>query len=97
MKKEHINGLLSDFEGVKTKKLLSHGNFNVTLISIEKGTELPTHVADSDAVVLVVEGKVIFTIEGKEHELGLNDMYEFSKDVPHSLKALENSKILLTK
>ena len=97
MEPKHINELLPEFDGVKTKKMLSHGNFNVTLISIEKGKELPTHVADSDAVVLVVEGKVIFTIEGKEHELGLNDMYEFSKDVPHSLKALENSKILLTK
>ena len=77
--------------------MFNHGNFNVTLISIEKGKELPTHASNSNAVILVVAGKIIFTIEGKNHELGLNDMYEFSKDTPHSLKALENSKILLTK
>lgn len=97
MKPKHINDLLPEFEGVKTKKVLSHGNFSVILISIEKGKELPTHVANSDAVILVVEGEIIFTIEGEEYELGLNDMYEFQKDVPHSIKAIQNSKILLTK
>lgn len=97
MKTENILSLIPEFEGVKTKKILDYQHFGMILISIEKGKELPKHVANSDATILILEGEIIFTIDGTEHQMKVNDMYQFPKDVPHSLRAIQNAKILLTK
>ncbi len=96
MKIEDVTSLLP-FEGLKTKKILSNERFDMILISLEKDAILKEHVSNTEAAILVVEGKIEFTILGKTHILKQNDLFSFTKNVKHELKGLENSKVLLVK
>ncbi len=96
MKVEDVTRLLP-FNGLKTKKVMSNERFDMILISLEKDAILKEHVSNTEAAILVVEGKIKFTILGKIHTLEQNDLFSFTKNVTHELKGLENSKVLLIK
>lgn len=96
MKVEDVTKLLP-FEGLKTKKFMSNERFDMILISLEKDAILKEHVSNTEAAILVVDGKIEFTILGKTHILKQNDLFNFTKNVKHELKGLENSKVLLIK
>ena len=85
------------FEGVKTKKIVSNESGNVILISIEKGSELSAHKSNTDASILILEGEVIFKINGTDNVLDANDLYTFKKDEIHAIEAVQNSKLILIK
>jgi quercetin dioxygenase-like cupin family protein len=76
MKTENIVKLLP-FDGIKTNKIVSNNSGNIILIAIEKGNELTEHKSNTDAAVLILEGEVIFKINGEKHSLKPNDMFSF--------------------
>ena len=96
MKTMNISSILP-FSGVKTKKIISNETGDIILISIEKGHELAQHQSNTDASILILEGKILFKINNETHELITYDMYAFKKNELHALEALENAKVLLIK
>ena len=96
MKVEDVTELLP-FDGLKTKKVMSNERFDMILISLEKDAVLKEHVSNTEAAILVVDGKIEFTILGETHILKKNALFPFTKNVKHELKGLENSKVLLMK
>ena len=49
------------------------------------------------AVVQILEGVCAFTLNGEEHMLNAGDYLVMQPDTPHSLRAPERFKMLLTK
>jgi quercetin dioxygenase-like cupin family protein len=96
MKIENIINTLP-FDGLKTNKLVSNETGSMILVSIEKGKELTAHKSKTDAAVLILEGEVIFKINGEAHTLKVHDMFSFKKEEEHAVEAVSNAKFIVVK
>jgi len=96
MKTENIINTLP-FDGVKTNKVVINDSGNVILISIEKGSGLTAHKSNTDASILILEGEVVFKINGEAHKLETHDLFTFKKDEIHAIESITNAKLILIK
>jgi quercetin dioxygenase-like cupin family protein len=58
---------------------------------------LSAHKSNTDASILVLEGEVIFKINGEEYLMKRHDMYSFKKEEVHAIEAITNAKLVLIK
>ena len=96
MKTQNILNLLP-FDGIKTNKVVSNNSGDIILIAIEKGKELSEHKSNTSASILMLEGEIIFKINGETHAMMPNDLFEFKKDEMHAIEAVSNAKLILIK
>lgn len=66
-------------------------------MAFDINAEIGTHTAHAVAVVQILEGTCLFTLEGKELTLKAGDYLVMQPGTPHSLRAPERFKMLLTK
>lgn len=80
-----------------TKKILVQ-NPSVTMIqfAISKGNEIPTHTTQGDALVQCIEGIGEITIDGNKYIIKEGESIVMPANIPHSVFAKENYKMLLT-
>ncbi|MEZ3519467.1 MAG: cupin domain-containing protein [Muribaculaceae bacterium] len=64
---------------------------------IRQGCRTRTHTAPAVAVVQILEGVCAFTINGEERMLQAGDCLVMQPGTPHSLRAPERFKMLLTR
>ena len=69
---------------------------NVTVFGFDAGEGLTEHQAARAAVVQVLSGRVRFTVDGEELELGPGSWLQMAAGTPHSLIASEPTVMLLT-
>lgn len=69
----------------------------VILMAFDKDAALATHTAPAVAVVQILEGVCAFTINGEERMLNAGDWLVMQPGTPHSLRAPERFKMMLTK
>lgn len=86
-----------NYNGLQTNLLVKNNTGKIILISLEKDAVLAKHVSDTDASILIIEGEIIFEINGEKNNLQKGDLYTFKKNEIHELTALENSKVILCK
>lgn len=67
------------------------------LMAFDKNTAIATHTASAIAIVQIIEGTCAFTIQGTEQILNAGDYLVMQPNTPHSLRAPEQFKMLLTK
>lgn len=89
---------LVDFKAGEAVKnpIFSNSGGTMVLLALDKGASLPIHTAPADAVVLVLEGKVDFTLDMDPMKLETGDFLMMRKGQPHTLTATEPAKIQLT-
>ncbi len=68
----------------------------VTLFAIDKGEGLNTHSAPGDAMATILDGEVEITIDKTPYTARSGQVVVMPAGVPHSLKATEPFKMLLT-
>ena len=68
----------------------------MTFFAFDDGQGLSEHTAPFDALVHVLDGRVEIVISGKPLILEKEDMVIMPANKPHSLRALEKFKIILT-
>ncbi len=81
---------------VVSKHALKKETGNVSLFSFDKGEGLSTHSAPFDALVQVIDGQAEVIIDGNSYTLNSGDSIIMPADIPHSLKAVERFKMVLT-
>lgn len=81
---------------VVSKTLAQNDAVSVTLFAFSKDEEISTHSSKGDAMVLVLEGKGRFTIDGKEHFVSAGQSIIMPAGKPHAVFAAEDFKMLLT-
>lgn len=91
---------LADYVGyadgsVVSKMLLKKDIGNITLFSFDSGQGLSEHTAPFDAVVYILDGHAEITIGGKEQTVMAGEMLIMPANVPHSLHAAVQFKMLL--
>jgi quercetin dioxygenase-like cupin family protein len=69
---------------------------NVTVFGFDAGQELSEHRAARAAVVEVVTGRLRFTVDGDELDLGPGCWLHMAPNAPHALVATEPTVMLLT-
>lgn len=82
-------------QGIASRVLAKTQGGNVTLFAFDRDQELSEHSAPFDALVLVLEGRIGFTVGGEPVEGGPETLVRLPANVPHALKALESSRMLL--
>ena len=81
---------------VVSKTLAQNDAVSITLFSFDKGEEISTHASGGDAMVLVLEGRGRFTIDGREHFCSAGESIVMPAGKPHAVYAAEDFKMLLT-
>lgn len=83
-------------EGVLSKVLYRDDRIRVVGFAFDTGEELTEHTAAVPVVIQVISGRFTFTAGEETVELGLESWTHLEASVPHSLTALEPSRLLLT-
>ncbi|MFN4234623.1 MAG: cupin domain-containing protein [Bacteroidia bacterium] len=86
-----------DFNKVKIKKIAHTEKFDCVLLTIEEGNILKEHISNTDSYLIVLSGEINFNINNQSFRLTQSDGIAFAKNIPHSVEALSNSKLLLIK
>ena len=85
------------FEKLKVQKLAKTDVLEILSISLEKDAVFPEHTSPTDAQLIVLEGDIIFHINEEPFHLKKYQNFSFPKEVPHWVKANENSKFLIVR
>ncbi|MBT8258721.1 MAG: cupin domain-containing protein [Bacteroidia bacterium] len=85
------------FEGITVKKLAEHEAYEIVLITLEGGAKIPSHVANRDAQLVMLEGRIKFHIEDETYDLSSQQTIHFDKNITHWVEAEEDSKFVLVK
>lgn len=98
MKNFRLKDEVSYVEGTIVKKDILHNNSGISiLMAVDKGLEIPTHTANADVLVQIIDGSMEFTLGHEVIALNEGDALTISPGVKHSLKATERFKVLVTK
>jgi len=81
---------------VVSKQILKKNTGNISLFAFAKDEGLSEHSTPFDALVQIVDGKADIIINGKSNILTSGESIIMPADIPHSLKAIENFKMVLT-
>ncbi len=83
-------------DSIVSRVLAEKGESTVTLFAFDSGQGLSEHSAPFDAIVQVVDGKAELVIGGKCVSATTGQLVIMPADVPHSVKAPQRFKMLLT-
>ncbi|RAJ10032.1 cupin domain-containing protein [Arenibacter echinorum] len=84
-----------EYNKLQVNKLVKTEALEILNISLEKDAIFPEHTAPTDAQLIVLEGRIIFHINGKSYFISGQQHFSFPKNVPHWVSAEENSKFLI--
>jgi quercetin dioxygenase-like cupin family protein len=83
-------------EGVLSKVLYRDDTIRVVGFAFDTGQELTEHTAAVPVVIQVVSGRFEFTVGDQTTEIGSDSWMHLKASVPHSVIAVEPSRLLLT-
>lgn len=83
-------------EGVLSKALYRDDKIRVVGFAFDTGQELTEHTAAVPVVIQVVSGRFEFTVGDQTTEIGSDSWMHLKASVPHSVIAVEPSRLLLT-
>lgn len=83
------------FDKLQVQKLVQSDRFEILTISLEEGSIFPEHTSPTNAQLIVLQGDILFHINGEAFRLKTQERFSFPKEVPHWVKANENSKFLI--
>ena len=87
---EWISGTRNSVTVVKTT------NLSIVLTAIKKGGTLCGHALEGPFTLQVLSGGVQFGVAGETRTLAAGTLIALDKAVPHDIRALEESELLLT-
>ena len=81
---------------IVSKTLVQNQAVSITLFAFSQGGEIGTHASGGDAMVCVLEGAARLTVDGKQYCCKAGQTLVMPAGKPHSVRAEENFKMLLT-
>ena len=82
-------------QGIASRVLAQTSGGNLTLFAFAEGQGLSEHTAPFEALVLVLDGLVTLTVGGTQVRAESGTITRMPANVPHSLEALQSSRLLL--
>lgn len=94
---ENVDALVAVEPGRRTSQLaLAADGARVVVFGFDTGAELTEHTAPGPILVQVLEGRLAFTAGDVTKELAPGGLLHLDARIPHSVRALEPSKMMLT-
>ena len=92
-----IDPTISDigFNKLQVLKLSSEENCETLLVSLEKGHAFPEHTSPRDALLVLLEGEIVFSIQNEEYQIQVHQTFKCPALTPHKVYSRENSKFLI--
>jgi len=81
---------------VVSRTLASKSNINITLFAFDKEEEISAHTSPGDAMVQVLDGEALINIDGSKISASAGQVVVMPANVPHSVTAITQFKMLLT-
>jgi quercetin dioxygenase-like cupin family protein len=81
---------------VVSKTIIKKPTGNITLFAFDEGEGLAEHSSPYEALVQLLDGKAEITIGGTPYNLQTGQSIILPANIPHSLKANEKFKMMLT-
>jgi quercetin dioxygenase-like cupin family protein len=79
-----------------TRTLVKTDALEVIRLVLPAGKEIPTHKAPNEITVQCLEGRVMFTTEGKTQALTAGQLLYLAAGEPHAVTGIEDSSLLVT-
>lgn len=79
-----------------SKELLHNSGGSITLFAFSEGQALSEHTTPFDALIYIVEGEALITIDGVETVVKAGEILLMPANIPHALQAVKQFKMLLT-
>lgn len=76
--------------------IINSDKLNLKAVGLKKGQIMSKHKAGLKSLVIVLEGKIEFTINDEKFELNELDTYEIPVNVEHEIRGIEQSIFSLT-
>jgi quercetin dioxygenase-like cupin family protein len=83
------------FDDLQIRQLVKKPRFEVLSISLAKNVVFPPHESNEDAHLIMLQGQIIFYIEGNPINLTEQQELSFPKHTEHWVEAMEDSKFLI--
>ncbi len=81
---------------VVSQTLIDKKNGSVTLFAFDQDQGLSEHTAPFEALVQIIDGNAHITIADNAYDLNPGEMILMPANVPHSVKATSQFKMMLT-
>ena len=81
---------------IVSRTLAQNPAVSLTLFAFDEGEEISTHSSEGDAMVQVLEGEGLFTVDGVEHTVAAGQVLVMPAGKPHAVYAPRSFKMLLT-
>lgn len=91
-----IRPLTAELDKTKTHTLAKTDDLEIIRLILKAGKEIATHSTSAPITVQCLEGSVIFSTLGSDLAMRAGDLLFLNGGDPHSVKAVENSSLLLT-
>ncbi len=93
----NITELVDYEEGrVVSRTLTSKSNINITLFAFDKEEEISAHTSPGDAMIQILDGEAVINIDGKKIAAVTGQVVVMPANVPHSVSAVTQFKMILT-
>ncbi len=91
-----LKDLVSYQDGqIVSRTLVQNGAVSITLFAFDTGEEISAHESKGDALVTILDGNGVITIDQKEYELSTGQSIVMPAGIPHAVKAASPFKMLL--
>ena len=80
---------------INKKFVFDNEQSSLTLLSFKSGAERSIHVDEKDEVAQIIEGVADITVGKEVFRLHSGEMIVMPARIPHGLKAIEDTKMLL--
>ncbi|MDE6108660.1 MAG: cupin domain-containing protein [Muribaculaceae bacterium] len=82
---------------INSLQVVNSANGAVTVLALDREVVIAEHKAHAHVLVQVLEGAVVFKVEGTDHRLEAGQCILMEPDTVHAVYAPECTKLLLTK
>lgn len=86
--------VVSPAPGIMAQSMAFGDMLHILKFQIKKGAVMPTHSHQQEQAGYLMEGKIMMTIDGVDHEIDAGDAWAIKSNVPHSVKVIEDGSIV---
>jgi quercetin dioxygenase-like cupin family protein len=95
--KQYLSGLVSYEAGsIVSRTIINRETGTVTLFAFDEGEGLSEHTAAYDALLYVMEGEALVTVEGVDNDLKQGEGIILPAGKTHAVRAVAQFKMILT-
>ncbi len=80
-----------------SKIVFNNGVFRTMALAFRAGQSIPEHTTPTEACLQVLAGELEVTIGSDQFRVRAGEMLVLTKNIPHTVRAIADTKALLTK